>query len=117
MQFSGSRSPLLILVSSMYVNYVDCGTVVARTNKVNTNVVDASGMFRDVYIAISCKLCRLRTAVAVELTHEPFHQRARVLQLIEFCGKFERINRISTLFSINLIVKISKRRNFNWVFK
>ena len=110
MQFSGSRRPLLILVSSMYLNYVDCGTVVARTNKVNTNAVD-------VYINILCKLCRLRTAVAVDLTHEPFHQRARVLQLIEFCAKFERINRISTLFSINLIVKISKRRNFNWVFK
>ena len=42
-------------------------TAVARTNKVNTNAVDASGIFRDVYINILCKLCRLRdcgTAVA-----------------------------------------------------
>ena len=56
----------------MYVNYVDCRTVIARTNKVHTNAVDASGMFRNVYINILCKLCRLRTAVAVDLTHELF---------------------------------------------
>lgn len=31
------------------------------------------------------------------------------------CNQFERINRISTFFSINLIVKIIKRRNFNRV--
>ena len=30
MQFSGSRSPLLILVLYMYVNYVDCGTAGLR---------------------------------------------------------------------------------------
>ena len=44
----------------MYVNYVDCGTAVARTNKVNTNAHDASGIFRDVYIQILGKVCRLR---------------------------------------------------------
>ena len=48
----------------MYVNYVDCGTAVERTKKVNTNAFDASGIFLDVYIMI---LCRLRTAVAVDL--------------------------------------------------
>ena len=36
----------------MYVNYVDCGTAVARTNNVNTNAHDASGIFCDVYIQI-----------------------------------------------------------------
>jgi len=46
----------------MYVNYVDCGTAVERTNEVNTSAFDASGIFRDVYIMILCKLCRLRTA-------------------------------------------------------
>ena len=44
----------------MYVNYVDCRTAVARTNKVNTNAFDASRIFRDVYIIILSKLCRLR---------------------------------------------------------
>ena len=44
----------------MYVNYVDCGTAVARINKVNTNAHDASGIFRDVYIQILGKVCRLR---------------------------------------------------------
>ena len=43
-----------------HVNYVDCGTAVARTNKVNTNAHDASGIFRDVYIQILGKVCRLR---------------------------------------------------------
>ena len=57
MQFSGSRSPLLILALYMYVNYVDCGTAVAMTNKVNTNTFDASSIFHDVYINILCKLC------------------------------------------------------------
>ena len=56
-QFSGPRSPLLILVSYMYINYVDCVTAVARTNKVNTNAFDASGIFRDVDISMLCKLC------------------------------------------------------------
>ena len=50
-------SPLLILVSYMLINYVDCVTEVARTNKVNTNAFDASGIFRDVYINMLCKLC------------------------------------------------------------
>ena len=49
-----------ILQSYMYVNYVDYGTAVARTNKVNTNAHDASGIFRDVYIQILGKVCRLR---------------------------------------------------------
>ena len=49
-----------ILRSYMYVNYVDCGTAVARINKVNTNAHDASGIFRDVYIQILGKVCRLR---------------------------------------------------------
>ena len=38
----------------------DCGTAVARINKVNTNAHDASGIFRDVYIQILGKVCRLR---------------------------------------------------------
>ena len=42
-----------------YVNYVDCGTVVARPNNVNTNAHDASGIFCDVYIQILGKVCRL----------------------------------------------------------
>ena len=58
MQFSGWRSPLLILVLYMYVNYVNCGTAAAGTNKVNTNVFDASGIFRGVYKHV-IKLCRL----------------------------------------------------------
>ena len=33
--------------------------------KVNINAFDASGIFRDVYIRILCKLCRLLTAVAL----------------------------------------------------
>ena len=45
MQFSGSRSPLLILVLYMYVNYVDCGTAVARTNKVSSIQAPYSVMF------------------------------------------------------------------------
>ena len=45
MQFSSSRSPLLILFSYMYVNYVDCGTVVARTNKVCSILAAYSVMF------------------------------------------------------------------------
>ena len=49
-----------ILQSYMFVNYVDYGTAVARTNKVNTNAHDASGIFRDVYIQILGKVCRLR---------------------------------------------------------
>ena len=36
----------------MYINYVDCMTAVARTNKVNNNAFDASGIFRDVYINV-----------------------------------------------------------------
>ena len=43
----------------MYVNYVDCGTVVARPNNVNTNAHDASGIFCDVYIQILGEVCRL----------------------------------------------------------
>ena len=31
----------------MYINYIDCGTAVAWTNKVNTNVFDACDIFRD----------------------------------------------------------------------
>ena len=58
MQFSGWRSPLHILVLYMHVNYVNVGTGAARTNKVNTNVFDASGIFRDVYEHV-IKLCRL----------------------------------------------------------
>ena len=54
-------------VSYMYVNYVDCRTAVARTNKVNTNTFDTSGIFCDVSLNILCKLCRLRTAVALDL--------------------------------------------------
>ena len=54
---SGSRSPLLILLLYIDVNYVDCGTAVAMTNKVNTNAFDASSIFHDVYINILCKLC------------------------------------------------------------
>ena len=34
----------------MYINYVECGTAVARANKINTNAFDASDIFRDVYI-------------------------------------------------------------------
>ena len=54
-----------MLVSYMYVNYVDCGS--KDQLKVNINVFDASGIFRDVYIMILCKLCRLRPAVALDL--------------------------------------------------
>ena len=39
-----------MLVSYMYVNYVDCGS--KDQLKVNINVFDASGIFRDVYIRI-----------------------------------------------------------------
>ena len=64
-------------VSYTYVNYVDCGTAVARTNKVNTNAFDESSIFRDVYINILCKLCRLWTTVALDL------KRARVARYSE----------------------------------
>ena len=43
----------------------DCGS--KDQLKVNINMFDASGIFRDVYISILCKLCRLRTAVALDL--------------------------------------------------
>ena len=39
-----------MLVSYMYVNYVDCGS--KDQLKVNINVFDASGIFRDVYLAL-----------------------------------------------------------------
>ena len=61
-------------MSFTYVSFVyvcklcrlrDCGSI--RTNKVNTNTFDASGIFCDVSINILCKLCRLRTAVALDL--------------------------------------------------
>ena len=49
----------------MYVNHVDCRR--KDQLKVNINAFDASGIFRDVYMSILCKLCRLRTAVALDL--------------------------------------------------
>ena len=54
-----------MLVSYMYVNYVNCGS--KDQLKVNINVFDASGIFRDVYIRLLCKLCGLRPAVALDL--------------------------------------------------
>jgi len=57
----------LTYVSFVYVCKLcrlrDCGLAVARTIK----AFDARGIFRDVYIKILCKLCRLRTAVALDL--------------------------------------------------
>ena len=57
--YSGSRSPLLSLVSYMYVNYVDCGTAGLRHcgSKDQQGQFDSSVIFRDVYINILCKLC------------------------------------------------------------
>ena len=53
----------------MYVNYVDCGTVVARPNNVNTNAHDASGIFCDVYILSSC--CMINVISLHIATHLP----------------------------------------------
>ena len=53
MQFSGSRSPLLILVSYMYVNYADCGTALQD----QPGQFDSSGIIRGVYISTLCKFC------------------------------------------------------------
>ena len=54
------RECLGLISKLVIIHFGDYGTAVARTNKVNTNAFDASGIFRDVYIKILCILCRLR---------------------------------------------------------
>ena len=49
----------------MYVNYVDCGTAVARANEINTNAFDASDIFRDVYISCYANYVYCGTEISV----------------------------------------------------
>ena len=46
------RECLDLISKLVLIHFGDYGTAVARTNKVNTNTFDASGIFRDVYIKI-----------------------------------------------------------------
>ena len=54
------RECLGLISKLVLIHFGDNRTAVARTNKVNSNAFDASGIFHDVYIKILCILCRLR---------------------------------------------------------
>ena len=54
------RECLGLISKLVLIHFGDYVTAVARTNKVNTNTFDASGIFRDIYIKILYILCRLQ---------------------------------------------------------
>ena len=55
MQFSGSRSPLLILVLYMYINYVDCGTA----GKHELGLAESTGVDWDSFCREVCEITLL----------------------------------------------------------